>query len=103
MHENRPKLFALIQQYLSEESLDEIKRSDKYEDIEEKTDPLELWLLVEETHKVNSISKVEVVTKMAARSTYQTMRQGPFESIITYKERFTVAQKAPRLLRCLKT
>jgi len=61
MHENRPKLFALIQQYLSEES------------------------------------------KMAARSTYQTMRQGPFESIITYKERFTVAQKAPRLLRCLKT
>jgi len=72
MHTDRPKLYALMLQYLSEESLDEIKRSDKWEDIEKKTDPLELWLLIEDTHKVNSISKVEEVTKLAARSTYNS-------------------------------
>ena len=94
MRNERPKLYALILQYLSDESLEEIKRSDKFEKIDEETDPLNLWLLVEETHKVTSISKVEAVTKLAARSTYATMRQGPYESIITYKERFTVALKA---------
>ena len=31
---------------------------------------------------------------MAARSTYQTMWQGAYESIITYKEHFTTALKA---------
>mmetsp|Transcript_8146 Transcript_8146/g.11879 ORF Transcript_8146/g.11879 Transcript_8146/m.11879 type:complete len:557 (+) Transcript_8146:2397-4067(+) len=93
MRNERPKLYALILQYLSDESLEEIKRSDKFEAIDEATDPLGLWLLVEETHKVNTISKVEAMTRLAARSTYQTMRQGPFESIITYKERFNAALK----------
>ena len=93
MRIDRPKLYALIYQYLSEESHEEIKRSDKFETIDKATDPLGLWLLVEETHEVNTISKVEAVTKMAAWSTYQTMRQGAFESIITYKERFNAALK----------
>ena len=94
MRNEQPTLYALILQYLSDESLEENKRSDKFEKIDEETDPLGLWLLVEETHKVNSISKVEAITKLAAHSAYQTMRQGPFESIITYKERFTIALKA---------
>jgi len=67
MRNDRPKLYALILQYLSDESLEEIKRSDKYETIDDETDPLGLWL--------------------------QNMRQGPFESIITYKERFTAELK----------
>mmetsp|Transcript_2609 Transcript_2609/g.3980 ORF Transcript_2609/g.3980 Transcript_2609/m.3980 type:complete len:661 (+) Transcript_2609:626-2608(+) len=94
MHTDRPKVYALILQYISEESLDEIKRSDKWEDIEKQTDPLELWLLIEETHKVNSISKVEEITKLAARTTYNSIRQGPYESIITFKERFNSAHEA---------
>jgi len=93
MHSDRPKLYALIMQYLSEESLDEVKRSDKYEDIKKATEPRELWNLIEETHKVNTISKVEAVTKLAARTTYQGMRQGPYETIIQYKERFDNAKK----------
>lgn len=94
MRENKPKLYGLIMQYLSDESKDEIKRQDKYDDIEKTADPEGLWRLVEETHKVTSISKVEAVTKLAARTTYQNMRQGPYESIITYKERFDNAKKA---------
>jgi len=40
------------------------------------------------------ISKVEVITKLAARNTYQTICQGPYESIISYKERFNSSLKA---------
>ena len=94
MHADRPKLYALIMQYLSEDSLDEIKWSDKFKAIEKKMDPRDLWKPVEETHKVNTISKVEVITKLAARNTYQTIRQEPYELIISYKERFNSAHKA---------
>ena len=94
MRENRPKLYGLITQYLSDESKDEIKRQEKYEEIEKAADPEGLWKLVEETHKINSISKVVAVTKLATRSTYYSMRQGADESIITYKERFDNAKKA---------
>ena len=66
MGNDRLKLYALIYQYLIEESQEEIKRSDKFKMIDEATDPLGLWLLVEETNKVKMISKVEAVTKMAA-------------------------------------
>jgi len=89
-----PKLYGLILQYLSEESLDEINRKEDFDDIDQKTDAVRLWALVEETHRVNSISKVEAITKMAARTAYQSIRQGSYESIITYKERFNSALKS---------
>mmetsp|Transcript_8044 Transcript_8044/g.11715 ORF Transcript_8044/g.11715 Transcript_8044/m.11715 type:complete len:223 (+) Transcript_8044:1626-2294(+) len=94
MRENRPKLYGLITQYLSAESRDEIKRQEGYEAIDKAADPEGLWQLVEETHKINSISKVEAVTRLAAQDTYYGMRQGAYESIITYKERFDNAKKA---------
>jgi hypothetical protein len=37
---------------------------------------------------------VEIVTKMAARSTYWQMSQGHYDSIIAYKERFNFALKS---------
>ena len=91
---DRPKLYGLIVQYLSEESLDEVKRQDKYEAMAKAADPVGLWKLVETTHKVNTISKVATVTKLAARTTYKNTRQGGFESIIVYKEHFNAALKA---------
>ena len=94
LNENRPKLYGLITQYLSEESLDEIKRQDKWETIDEAADPKGLWKLVEEMHKVNTISKVVSVTKLSAKMTYKSLRQGGFESIIAYKERFNASLKA---------
>ena len=94
MEKDRPKLFALILQYLSDESLEEIKRDEVWDDVEEDTDPEGLWILIKKTHKVNMISKVETITKLSARATYQQMRQGGYESIIAYKERFNNALKA---------
>jgi hypothetical protein len=83
MEKDHPKLYALILQYLSDESLEEVKRSDDWDTIEQETDPAMLWDIIESTHKINMISKVESVMKMAARTTYQQMRQGVYENIIT--------------------
>jgi len=71
---DRPKLYGLITQYLSEESLDDVKRQAEWKKIDEAADPVGLWKLVEETHKVNTISKVITVTKLAARTTYKGLR-----------------------------
>mmetsp|Transcript_10725 Transcript_10725/g.15483 ORF Transcript_10725/g.15483 Transcript_10725/m.15483 type:complete len:193 (-) Transcript_10725:146-724(-) len=78
-----PELYGLITQYLSEESLDEIKRQEKYEEIDEAADSEGLWKLVEETHKVTTVSKVEAVTKLSARNTYKTIRQGNYDNLLT--------------------
>ena len=95
MKSDRSKLYALILQYLSEESLDEVKRQENFEEVDKATDPKGLWKMVEETHKVTTVSKVEAVTKLSARNTYKLMRQGNYESIIVaYKERFNAALKA---------
>ena len=86
--------YALILQYLSDESLEAVKRQDNWDVIKRTTDAKGLWRLIQETHKVNSISQVASITKLTARSTYQQIHQGAYESIITYKERFTNALKA---------
>ena len=71
MKNNRLKLYALLLQYLFDESLDKVKRSDKFEKVHQDTDPEGLWHIIEETHKVNTVSKVQPVAKKAARATYQ--------------------------------
>lgn len=86
---DQPKFYALKLQYLSDVSLEENKRSDNRETIEQENNPVMLWDVIESTHKINTIIKVESVTKqMAARMAHQQMRQGTYESIITYKECF---------------
>ena len=87
MKADRSKLYAFIMQYLSEESLDEVKRQEQYEEVDEATDPEGLWKLVEETHKVTSVRKVEAVVKLSARTNYKSIRQGAYESIIAYLQR----------------
>lgn len=64
--------------YLSDDSLDEVKRSDRFEKVHQEIDSEGLWKIIEETHKVNTISKVQSVTKRSARATYQRMRQCEF-------------------------
>jgi hypothetical protein len=86
MLNNRAKLYAMIWQYLSQESKEEVKRSADYELIKNMRDAQGLWQTVEETHKVFMISRITAVIKKSARKENQMMCQGPYESIITYKE-----------------
>jgi hypothetical protein len=89
-----PKLYAMIWQYPSQESKDEVKRSMDYEQMKESRDVEKLWQTIQETHKVFTMSRIAVVIKKTACKEYQLMHQGPYESIITYKECFDIALRA---------
>ena len=94
MEADKPKMYAMILGKLSTESMDELKRHEDYEDFNREKDPLMLWLAITMIHQVASVSKVASVVKKAARDKYASMRQGQFETIITYKERFDAAVEA---------
>ncbi len=84
----------MIMMYLSEGSLDVVKKEPMWTMIEDAADAEGLWKLVEQKHKVHTASKVKEITKLTARANYQMIHQGCYESIITYKERFNFALKS---------
>ncbi len=94
MRKDRSKLYALIMQYLSPESVDELKRQPGYETMKYQRDVQTLWQMIEETHKVHSISKVAAVLRKTARNNYTNCKQGAYETIVTYRERFDDALRA---------
>ncbi len=51
-------------------------------------------MIIVDKHRVHSTSKVAAVVKLEARNQLQSLRQGGFESIISYKQRYTNALKA---------
>ena len=83
---DKPKLYALIIKYMSDESLDAIQKEAEWPAIEAEVDPEALWLLVESKHKVHSTSEVEAVVKLVARTQLAATQQGAFESIISFKQ-----------------
>jgi hypothetical protein len=66
MLSDRARLYALIMQYLSPESLVEVKRQTDYELMKQNWDVQRLWENIEETHKVFTISHVTAVIKKTA-------------------------------------
>jgi hypothetical protein len=91
---NAPKLYGLILQFLSDESLEAVKKDEGWETIEADADPEGLWKVIVQKHKVHSASEVGQIVKLSTRQLYCSMRQGSFESIISYKERFNSALAA---------
>ena len=89
-----PKLFATMWKYLSKESMDAVLRHDNYDEVDDRNDPLQLWLAIKETHKIGSDATDEVSQRADARHAYRKVSQGPFESIIDYKKRFTIHRDA---------
>ena len=88
MENNRTPFYGYMLRHLSNESLDAIKLLDEYEQINREKDPLLLWRAIKKTHKVATNSNVERVRKAETRRKYQEAKQGPYESIVSYKERF---------------
>jgi hypothetical protein len=91
---NTAAFYATIYAKLSPESLDEVKKDEDYDDFHTIKSPLGLWLCAERIHKVATASRVEAVIKATARATYQNCKQGTYETIIPYKERFSEALKS---------
>jgi hypothetical protein len=77
-----PKLYAFILKYLSNESLEAVKKDANWDAIEEGTNPEGLWKAVIEKHKVHSACEVESITQLSARVQLHQCKQGSFESII---------------------
>jgi hypothetical protein len=59
--QKKPKLYATILKYLSDESLEAIQKVQDWTDIEESVDPKRLWKAIEEKHHVHSTSEVAVI------------------------------------------
>jgi hypothetical protein len=57
-------------------------------------DPVRLWKIVEDKHRVHSTSEVAAIVKLEARNQLKNLKQGAFKSIITYKKRYNDALKA---------
>jgi hypothetical protein len=64
IEEKETQLYALILKYLSEESLEAVQKHQDWDDIEANVDPVRLWKVVEDKHRVHSMSKVAAKVKL---------------------------------------
>jgi hypothetical protein len=92
--EKKPKLYATILKYLSEESLEAVSKANDWDKVEEDVNPEGLWEIIVDKHLVHSTSEVAAIVKLEARNQLQNLRQRCFESVITYKQRYSNATKA---------
>ena len=88
MKRNWPNLYTMMLGKLSLESLEEIKRCADYVVFHKAKDPLKLWMAIKGTHLVGAVSLVDAVVSKNARDAYSQCRQGAYESIISFKERY---------------
>ena len=79
---------------LSEESLEAVQKHQDWADIEANVDPVCLWKIMEDKHRVHSTSEVAAIMKLEARNQLKNLQQGAFESTIAYKKRYNDALKA---------
>jgi hypothetical protein len=87
--EKKPKLYATILKYLSEKSLEVVRKAKDWDEVEEDVDPERLWEIIVDKHQVHSMSQVAAIVKLEARNQLQNLRQGGFESMISYKQRYS--------------
>jgi hypothetical protein len=93
MEEDRPKLYGMIMQHLSAESKDEVAQDKDYITWHAEKDPEKLWQAIVKTHKVDCVSNVTAVQELTARKAYQNIKQGAFETLAQYSERFRETYK----------
>jgi hypothetical protein len=82
MEEDRPKLYGLIMKHMSVESRDEVVQEPYYDTWHAEKDAEKLWQAIIRMHKVDCVSSITAVKELAA------IKQGPFESLAQYSERF---------------
>jgi hypothetical protein len=94
MEEDRPKLYGLMMKHMSVESKDEVTQEPDYDVWHAEKDPEKLWQAIVKTHKVDCVSNVTAVKELTSRKAYQNIKQGPFESLAQYSERFRDTYRA---------
>jgi hypothetical protein len=94
MSRDKPKLYGLIRQHMSVDSRDEVSQQPNYAVWHVEKDPEQLWQVIVRTHKVDCVSNVTEVMTLAARKAYQNIKQGAFEGLSLYSERFHETYRA---------
>jgi hypothetical protein len=74
--------------HMSVESKDGVAQEADYEQWHVEKDPEKLWQAIIRMHKVDCVSNVTAVKELAARKAYQNIKQGSFESLAQFSERF---------------
>jgi hypothetical protein len=85
---DRPKLYGPILEHMSVESKDKVAQEADYEIWHNATDPEKLWQAIVKSHKVDCVSNVSQVKELTAQKAYQQIKQGLFESLAQFSERF---------------
>ena len=88
MVKQRPNLYAYIEQHMSRESIDEVQKDPEYEDFNKEKCPLKLWLAIKKSHEVATDSSVGVFRKNDSLASYAAIKQGIYETVVAYKQRF---------------
>jgi hypothetical protein len=88
MKADRPKLYGLIWEKMSVESRDEVSQDAAFEEWSTDADPERLWQAIVRTHKIDCVSDVGEIKELAARKAYTGIKQGAFETLAQYSERF---------------
>jgi len=70
MKNNKANLYGFILSRLSNESMDEVKRHEDFNDFNSTKDPLELWLAVKQIHRVDTNSLVQEFRKNLSRALF---------------------------------
>ena len=88
LESDKDNLYGFIMSKLSDSSMDELKRHKDYDKINNKKDPLRLWMALKELHLVTTSSKVGAIVRLQASEDYARLRMGEFESLTAFRERF---------------
>ena len=88
MVQDQPKMYAYILSKLSKESLDELKHHADYDTAHDEQSPKALWILLREIHATNTSTTNSLILKKEAFNQYTSCKQGQYETIADFKERF---------------
>ena len=91
---DEPKVYALMWQHLSRESIEAVLRHEGFNPEENLNDAGILYRAIKATHPVGGGALDGVSRRAHARQAYKSMRQGPMETIAEFKTRFTFAKEA---------
>jgi hypothetical protein len=69
------------------ESRDKVSQDGDFKEWSE-ADPERLWQAIVRTHKIDCVSNIGEIKELAARKAYTNIKQGAFEMLVQYSERF---------------
>ena len=81
-------MYADLLEVLSKDSLSQIKLRDEWKSIDEGSDCLNLWKLIQDVHELGGVTGDTILDKMAAKREYEKLKMGEYEDLANFKARY---------------